>query len=154
MPDKIRFKSSFLIFTLFFLFFSFPASAEDYAFRDQYGNEVNVPKGKPIYSRKKPGPWAGLHGSHEPKIEWSLRKEGLEDIRVLKITYTHPFSEKEGRIEKIYLTDKDGLVVGYKAFEEKDKTFTAKFKINGVINYIQIYTECSRHGLWGAEMRF
>lgn len=143
-----------LIFASFFLFFSFSLMADDFIFRDKMGNEVHLPKGKPIYSHKNPGPWAGLAGIHEPKAESALRKSGLEDVRVLKLTYSHPSSEKDGRIEKIYITDKDGVMIGYKSFDENDKNFAAEFKLNGVINYIRIYTECSRHGLWGAEMRF
>ena len=139
--------------TAFFLIPPALSLAEDYAFRDRQGNEVQLPQGQPIYSRKNPGPWAKLSAIHEPKVEWSSRKVGLEDIRILKLSFSHPSSEKEGRLEKIYLADKDGLVIGYKIFTAKDKNYKAEFQLNGVINYVKIYIECSRHGLWGAEVR-
>ena len=153
LPARLLF-GGFLTAAFLSLMASGLTLADDYVFHDDNGSEVHLPKDKPVYSRKNPGPWAGLSGIHEPKAEWALRKEGLEDVRVLKLSFSHPVSEKDGRIKKIYITDKDGFVIGYKVFEEKDKVFNAEFKLNGVVNYIRIYAECSRHGLWGAEMRF
>ncbi len=163
MPDPQNRKPFFsalllaaaLIFAFFCLTLPPPCLADDYAFRDEMGNDVKLPKDKPVYSRKNPGPWAADTALlHEPEVEWSMRKTGLESVRILKISFSHPVSEKEGQIQKVYLADKDGLIIGYKAFETDAKNFSAEFKINSVINYVRIYVECSKHGLWGNEMRF
>lgn len=154
MPKKSVWKVwCLVIFTFLPLLFASQVTAEDYVFRDARGNEVLLPTGRPVYSRKSSGPWAGLSGIHEPKTEWVLRKEGLEDVRVLKLSFSHPSGEKDGRIERIYLADKDGYVVGYKVVSEKEQPVNLEFKLNGVINYLRIYVDCSVHGLWGAEMR-
>ena len=137
---------SLLIFTS--LFTNSTVLAGDYKFLDPEGNEIIFPKNKPVFSEDYPGPWKGLESFHEPLATWKIKKEGLETIRRILIRVPHPAEDPEsGYIRAIYVLDKDGLVVGYHAFH-KDKEITAEVRVNGVINYVQIYVECTKHGLW------
>lgn len=135
--------------------FSQTAFAQDYVFKDQEGNEVALPKNVPIYSPSNPGPWKEQASLHFPKVKSKYRRDGLEKIRVLYFELPHPVrDEKLGSIESIFVLDKDGLIIGYYRFNLFDQTAQAKVKINGVINYVQIYIVCSRHGVWKFERRF
>ena len=59
-----------------------------------------------------------------------------------------------GVIDKIYVLDKDGLVVAYDPFIGMLEKAESKMKFNGVINYIRIYVETTKHGTWLYELRF
>ena len=121
----------------------------DYKFLDAAGNEVLLPTDLPIYTQKKPGPWKGHEKEHRVAIRTKLRTAGLEMNYELTLFIPHPMTEKD-RVEAIYLVDKDGLIVGYKAFTTSASEASAKILINGVINYIQVYILCT-HSLWKSE---
>ena len=128
----------------------------DYKFVDQAGDEIILPRDVPVYTRENPGPWKKTLGTHEPRIKTRVRKAGLEAIRVLDVTVPHPMgteNEEEGLIERIYVTDKDGLMIGYYKFSEADKRAEARMLINGNINYFEIFVQCSRHGMWRSNYR-
>ena len=128
--------------------------AQDYKFLDEWGTEVTFPKDVPIHSMKNPGPWGKVASLHLPQVKVSYRNEGLEKILVLHITLNHPMLDaKLGSIKKIYIVDKDNLIVGYHEFKAKDKRAETKISVNGVINYVQIYIFCSKHEGWTSELR-
>ncbi len=151
-----------LLRSMFFFFaFSFglipslvwPQSS-DYKFVDSEGHDVALPH-QPIYTVADPGPWKGLELQHLPQATWHMRQQGLEMIRILVVRVPHAMGDKnKGRIEAIYVLDKDDLIIGYHAFGAMKKEAVADIWINGVINYVQIVVGCSRHGLWKKTFRF
>jgi len=130
---------------------------DDYKYVDRYGNEIKMPKDVPIYTSQKPGPWTGLESLHEPFLKTRVRLEGLETILVLDLTVRHPMGtetkEETGRIQAIYVLDKDDLMIGYSAVppDEILNEVKAKIWINGVINYVKVYVLCSKHDFWLKE---
>jgi hypothetical protein len=121
----------------------------DYKFVDEYGDEVLVPTDIPMHTERTPGKFSKEAASHKPKVAISTRYDGLETIRIVDMVIPHEIAE--GEEIKIYLTDKDGLVVGYKRFSTGP--LKGRFKINGVINYLQIYVICPQHEGWHYEIR-
>lgn len=139
----------------FFLSVTAAFAQNDYKFMDEDGNEVVFPAEVPVYSAKNPGPWEDLESIHAPEVISYLRKQGLEDVRILTIKLLHPMKEGEkGRIQAIYIFDKDHYVIGYHPFKPGEGKAEAEIWINGIINYVQIYVHCSRHGMWQTEERF
>ncbi len=133
-----------------------PAYADgdpDYRFKDSYGNVIENPVFETAYSDKSPGPWKGKEAMHTPRIKAIIRKDGLEMTRVLTVSVDHPDDDSDGRIEALYLLDKDGLVVGHESFK-KDHVIEAEMWLTSVINYVQIYVKCTKHGVWRKEVRF
>ncbi len=125
--------------------------AED-AFRDAGGNEIYLPTDKPVISLASPGIWKSVSGFHEPQIFTKVRKDGLEAVRILKIRLPYPIvKDDEDPLKAVYVLDKDGLIVGYHEFSVGEQGI--QMVINGIINYIQIFVECPKHGLWRKEIR-
>jgi hypothetical protein len=125
--------------------------AED-PFRDASGNEIYLPKTKSVISFAAPGIWQSVAGMHEPSVKTKVRKEGLENVRVIKIRFSSPIAKDDpDAVKAVYLLDKDAIIVGYHAFSAGEQE--AEFSINGVINYIHLLVECPRHGLWTKELR-
>ena len=56
------------------------------------------------------------------------------------------------KIINLYVLDKDGLVVGFYVFSALRREYT--LNLSAVINYIEVYTECTDHGLWRQDLRF
>lgn len=140
----------------FFALLSTPLeAASDYRFFDpETGNEVLFPQVDEIYTLKRPGPWKpSVAQWHLPVLKPKFRKEGLENVRMLELTIPHPMDKAQGEIQAVYLKDKDGLLIGYQEFPPLIKNYQASFRLNGVINYVQIYVFCSRHGAWETEVR-
>ncbi len=140
------------------LFLGLPASqvpAGENSYIDEQGEEILLPKDVPVYTLEQPGPWREAAAQHELKIKYRIREEGLEDIRVLKILYPHPMKEGTDEwIKAIYVLEKDGIIVGYQSFSPGAEEAAAEIQINGVINYIEIYAECRKHGLWRTNVKF
>ena len=127
---------------------------DDYKFKDGEGNEITFPKDVPAYSAKNPGPWKGLEAIHHPEVSSHLRKQGLEAVRILKIKIPHPMKEDEkGRIQAVYVFDKDRYVIGYHPFKMGERDAEAEIWINGIVNYVVICVHCTRHGMWFTEVR-
>lgn len=146
---------SWLIIVLIFIFCPSAWSNEDYKFLDQDGNEIVLPWDVNFYTLQNPGPWSKVAHLHEVKVSTYFRHEGLENIRVVALDIPHPMhNEKLGTIQKIYLLDKDRLIIGFYDFSFIEKQAKAKIKINGVINYVQIFIVCSKHEGWKSEARF
>ena len=147
-----------LLALLCFLTLNFPHRADaetDIKFKDNQGNEIVFPGNMPRHSQKKPGRWKGLEAVHDPHIKLSRRKEGLELVRVVFIEIPHPAEEADmGKIQAVYLFDKDGLVIGYQAFPSTAQEYKAEIRINGVINYFQIMIQCSKHEMWEKEIKY
>lgn len=130
----------------------------DYKFKDQYGNEIEFSESNPFFTQKNPGPWKNFKEFYKPEIKVKRRKAGLEDITYLIIAYPHhPMKDEEdelGLIQKIYVLDKDGLTIGYDPFISETKNATVEIQLNGIINYVKIYAESSKHGTWLYEFRY
>ena len=125
-----------------------------YKYKDAGGNDIVLPTDKPIYSQTNPGPWKGQEKSHLPVVIKSrLRQFGLEDVRIINFSIPHPMTEKS-RITRIYILDKDNYVIGYYKFPETAKKAEAQIRFSGVLNYVQVYVQCSEHSLWRTELRF
>ena len=139
-----------------FLFLCLNVHAEeDYKFIDSGGKEILFPKSTPIFSRSNPGPWKGSEQLIEPQLDTRIRRQGLEMIRILEIRIPYPAgSAGDNRLQALYVLDKDGLIIGYQKFDPEEEYFFADIWINGIINYIQIYIESSRNGLWRKEFHF
>lgn len=134
-----------------------PAKAEE-GYTDEDGNPIVVPNAKTAYSLEKPGIHQKDAAAHDPVLTSRLLVQGLETTRVLKITVAHPLPKtyKKGAkfpIKAIYLVDKDGIVVGYRTYSIDDTQVLFETKINGVINYLEIYVECREHGTWLKKIR-
>ena len=129
----------------------------DYKFLDENGNDVIFTLPETVYTQSQSGPWMKEASLHKLKVHSHVRFDGLESIRIVTIDIPHPMkdkNEKDGVIEKIYLLDKDGLIVGYHAFGTQDKKAIFQSKLNGVINYVKAYVFCSKHGAWTEDIRF
>ena len=161
MPAKFRNITSFMI--LFSIFLSPPASAEK-AFEYQSEDGLFwIPPGTPVHSKSNPGDEAKEIERHSPKLEISHRDDGLQDILLLKIKFDHPMipevenleekpedkkADENGRIKEIYIVDKDRVIIGYRSFPNLVTDASTKIRINGNINYFDIYVICSKHGVW------
>lgn len=128
-------------------------ASQDYSYRDVDGGVINIPTSASIYTETSPGPWKDLIKQHIPVLTPKIRKEGLELIRILEFEITHAGAEEKNTVKGITVADKDGLVIGYAAFLPKTKNLKAKMTINGVINYIEVYVECTEHGVWKKTFR-
>lgn len=127
-----------------------------YVFVDAEGRKIYFPTDVPVYSKENPGPWRGEEPIHDIVLKIKSRYSGLEKILILNIKTPHPMDdtdEETGWIQEIFVLDKDDLIVGYHEFEPEDTVAKAKIWINGIINYVQIYIRCTRHGLWREEFR-
>lgn len=128
----------------------------DYTFKDKDGNLVTFDRNQTFYSKTSPGPWKGLEAAHEPRVKAVIRKDGLEMTRVVSLEVSHDMEEegKNGKIKAIYLLDKDGLVVGYEKFGKTRSEAKMEVWLNSVINYVEVYVECSQHGIWLKKIYF
>ena len=136
------------------LFFCFLSPAYVLAGEATYinGKSVKIPD-LPIYDSKNPGPLAEQLAFHRPTLKLKRRKEGLEDTWRLTITIPHPIVEDPKKmVTAVYVTDKDNIIVGYLGFSAGD-TLSGEIRLNGILNYIQIYVYCLEHGLWKSEYR-
>lgn len=129
----------------------------DYTLVDSRGNEITLPTDIPVYSEKSPGPWPPEAIDFiKPEIVSWVRKDGLEDIRVITVSANNPFSEevkKNHYIKSFYIVDKDGIIISFRAFsEDLEGPATAKFLINGVINRLDVYVEFAEHSLWKTDL--
>ncbi len=146
--------NTLLIFCLLLTSFPFPSSAEDYRFFDEEGNEVVFPGAPSYFTQKNPGPWSSQEaGLHAIKVKAKFRKSGLENIRILKFTILHPPASKgkvksNDSISAVYLLDKDNLLIGFQLFDQQTKKYEFECRINGIINYVQVYIYCGKHGIW------
>lgn len=126
---------------------------EEYVYVDPSGRIIRLPK-KPFYTAAKPGPWKAEDAvAHKPEVTFRMRTEGLENIRILQVKATHPI-EKDNQITDIYVLDKDDIVVGYYHFPPGITEYKGEIWINSVINYLQVYVDCGKHGMWRNEVRF
>jgi desulfoferrodoxin (superoxide reductase-like protein) len=125
----------------------------DYKYIDKLGNEVHLPLEKPLYTQKNPKEFGKVAHFHVAEVKTRVRRSGLEMIRIVTLTVPHPMNDKSNRIQKIYVADKDGLVVGYHLFEPSEESASTELRMNGIINYLQIFVECSNHGVWYQEDR-
>ncbi|MSR77235.1 MAG: hypothetical protein EXS63_03265 [Candidatus Omnitrophica bacterium] len=144
----------FLILAIFAIA-SPPCPANDYQISDENGQEIKLPPSVIIYTQTHPGGWKKEATLHAPKIKSHIRYSGLEQIRIVTIEIPHPMQDETlGAIQKIYILDKDALIIGYREFHAWDKKATFLVKLNGVINYIKVFITCSKHGDWLSEIRF
>lgn len=129
----------------------------EYRFVNATGDIVTLPTDLPIHTLDAPGPMVSQPNALEPKISTWIRKDGLEDIRVLLIKVKNPFTEGEPELpaQALYVIDKDGLVLGYRKFEDNTETeISEKFTVNGIINHLDVYVEYTNLGLWKKELHF
>lgn len=142
----------FFIFMLLLLIPQTGARSAEDPFRDASGNEIYLPEAKSVISFTDPGIWKPVAGLHEPSVKTKVRKEGLENVRVIKVRFASPIAKDDpDAVKAVYLLDKDAIIVGYHAFSAGEQE--TEISINGVINYIHILVECPRHGLWTKEIR-
>lgn len=123
----------------------------EYSFRDENYEEIHLPV-KPVIQIQKPGSLLNEAPAHTPQITIKSRKEGLEKIRLLQFEFPKEpptDSSRRDRLMAVYILDKDGLIVGYHAINNAEARF--RIPINSVINYVQVYIECYKHGLWFLE---
>lgn len=144
-----------LLLTAVFLYilsgiFSPLRADSDYSFRNEDYEEINLPS-KPVVRMQRPGVLLNAAPAHIPKIVVKARKEGLEKVRLLEFEFPEGRLDIAGtdRLMAVYLLDKDGLVIGYHAINNSEPSF--RIRINSVINYVQVYVECYKHGLWFEE---
>lgn len=154
MKPSLKIAVLLTAFWLIILLFSFrEGKAADYVFKDSDGNEVHLPSNLPVFLLDTPGVLAPIAPAHTPEIKTKIRKEGLESVREMTLQLPEPVrDDKKDRIKKIYLLDKDELIIGYYAFQPREQE--ASFRMNGIINYIRLVVECSHHGLWRKDIRF
>ena len=155
-PCKKQLKNTILLTAflplLLLLSFSDVRADGDYAYRDPNGNTVVLPP-RPVILFSNPGILKKDAPRHTPEIENKIRRSGLEHIRVLVVRLPEPITDNQkDPIQKIYVLDKDNLVVGYHQFKTGEQK--TEIVLNGIINYVQIYVECANHGLWRKSMRF
>ncbi|MBN1689310.1 MAG: hypothetical protein JW893_09425 [Candidatus Omnitrophica bacterium] len=87
-----------------------------------------------------------------PQIRLTVRKDGLETIKVIKIEVPYkPSEDGSERVISFFLLDKDNLIVGYQKFDFGTKKYKGEIWINGIINYIQVYILTSTKGMWKEE---
>lgn len=144
----------FLLIALFALSSKLNYAAE-YFFTNEDGEEVIYPA-VPPYSFNAPGPWKGLEDMHQIYLDWHMRIQGLEQVRILRLRMDHPMDKKDelGQIKKIYIADKDNLIIGFKKIPDSKHPVDVEIWINGVINYIQVIAECDKHGNWRRDFHF
>jgi desulfoferrodoxin (superoxide reductase-like protein) len=114
-------------------------------------DDIKLPAG-PYYTETNPGPWKDQIQAHIPVVTTKTRKSGLELIRIVEVSVPHPI-DKKNTIMAIYVTDKDGIFIGYKAFTYSSEKLSGEFTINGVINYFEVYVQCAKHGVWKKTFR-
>ncbi len=118
---------------------------------DSLGNTITLPS-RPIFSIDAPGVWTNIAGRHSPEISTKIRKDGLETVRRLLVKLPQPVvKDEKDPIQAIYVSDKEGLIIGYHKFTPGEQEI--EMPINGNINYMQIYVECQNHGLWQKNLR-
>lgn len=115
------------------------------------GEEVHFPDKLPVYTKESPGPWKGLEADHAVAVESRLKKEGLETRRIVHLSLS---PGKDTNLKAVYVLDKDQLIIGYHKINPKKPVYDAEINITSVINYIQVYVECAKHGLWRKSFRF
>ncbi len=148
-----------LFLTLLIMSAALPyASASLQEFSDEEGNTVSMPDPKKVQSLEKAGALPKEAAFHEPVISTRKLVQGLETTRIIKITVPHPLTALDGKDKKtpvkaIYLVDKDGIVIGYDYFSAEKSEAVYETKINGIINYLEIYVECREHGIWLKKVR-
>ncbi len=126
-------------------------------YTDKDGNPLAAPK--TAYSLENPGTRKKEAADHDPVITSRRLKQGLETTWVFKAALPqHPLPKTKKRdtefpIKAIYLVDKDGIVVGYQEFTIDDAEASYETKINGIINYLEVYVECREHGTWLKKVR-
>lgn len=131
------------------------AAQSDYKYLDEEDNEIIFPVVSTVWTQSFRGPWSEEQARwHLPRVEARFRKDGLENIRFVTLTFEHPPGKsKEGAIKNVYLRDKDELIVGYRAFGLKETAFEFRTRLNGVVNYLDIHVFCAEHGVWKSEVR-
>ncbi len=147
---------SLLLLGIFLLLSPNPAqTASDYKYIDEDDNEIIFPAVTTVWTQSSRGPWSEEEARwHLPHVEARFRKDGLENIRFVRITLDHPPGKsKDGTLKAIYLRDKDQLIIGYHSFSPSDKVFEFKSRLNGVVNYLEIFVFCVDHGVWKSEVR-
>ena len=125
---------------------------------DENGEPVEKPSSKTAHSIENPGANKEMAALHDPILVSRKLVRGLETTRILTITVTHPIPKTRTKttvfpIEAICLVDKDGLVVGYRSFSMDDHEISFETRLNGVINYLEIYVQCREHGTWLKKVR-
>lgn len=152
LVKKITYLTAFGLIILLFSFSPLQA-ASDYAYKDESGENIGLPLDLPIILLNKPAALSHVAPYHTPEIKTRIRKEGLEWVRELTMKFTKPIPKPlKDKITKIYILDKDYLIVGYAVLRPSKPQ--AVFRLNGIINYIQIYIQCDEHGLWREDLRF
>lgn len=130
-----------------------PVSAEVEDYVDALGDPVTAPDAKKSFSAEKPGVWKAEAAFHDPAVKSRKLVQGLETTRILTVSVPHPLDKTGNKnkqpIKAIYLVEKDGMLIGYDSFSEDDaKQVVYETRMNGVINYVEIFVECRRHGMW------
>lgn len=133
------------------------ANASLQEFSDESGNTVTKPDPQKVKSLEGPS-LSEEAAFHEPLVYTRKLVQGLETTRIIKITVPHPLvtlddKPKKTPIKAIYLVDKDGIVIGYDYFTADKSEAVYETKINGIINYVEIYVECRQHGIWLKKVR-
>ncbi len=137
---------------LLLLSFSDLRADGDYVYHDPKGNDVILPS-RPVILFSNPGILKKDAPRHTPEIQSKIRRSGLEHIRILTFRLPEPVKENQkDPVEKIYVLDKDNIMVGYHKFEIGEQE--AEIPLNGIINFVQVYVECTDHGLWRKSIRF
>lgn len=118
---------------------------------------MSKPDPKIVHSLEQPGALSKEAAFHEPVVYTRKLVQGLETTRIIKITVPHPLTlsgkTKNTPVKAIYLVDKDGIVIGYDYFTADKSEAVYETKINGIINYLEIYVECREHGIWLKKVR-
>ncbi len=140
------------------LFFSLAEILALEEFVDDEGALVKAPDPQKVYNVESPGSLAKEAAFHDPVISTRKLIQGLETTRIIKITVPHPLikvknSSPKTPIKAIYLVDKDKLVLGYQSFSARQSEVVYETKMNSAVNYLEIYVECRKHGIWLKKTR-
>jgi len=98
-----------------------------------------------VYTKEKPGRWAGKEGTHAPKVT----VEG----KTVSIVTPHPMSEKHYIVKHTLLTTK-GKVLGEKTFANTDTSAESSFELpDGFKGALWVTSFCNIHDMWLTELK-
>ena len=107
-------------------------------------NSGDYPEGI-IYTKERPGKWAGKAGSHAPKVE----VDGLS----VTITTEHPMTEKHYIVRHTLVTA-EGKVLGAKTFYPSDGKAISTYELDSYDSSKMYATSfCNLHDFWVTEFK-
>ena len=109
-----------------------------------------------LHSEKRPGTWKDILSSNLLKFKPLRIKEGLETIMMLTISVTPFESEKAApiAITDIYIADYQDIILVHQTYTPASQPGAAEFRLNGILNFVQIYLVDNKRGVFKKELRF